>query len=328
MVKRRLKFGLILISVSAILISLFSILEKEKLYRMTSGEYIKWVDFDVSEQALSDSLDLTLSLYKEGNKISYSELLALLAAKYGGNFQRYKKSDLEAIVDRIRNGESINDIGKKYSYFSYFKDAYGAVLDGFVGEIYVNSEQYYGLRVFSPIASGYNFTHSDDFGAQRSYGYKRKHLGHDMMGSVGTPIIAVESGYVDSIGWNQYGGWRIGIRSFDNKRYYYYAHLRKGHPYAQDFKVGDTIIAGDVIGYLGMTGYSVKQDVNNINIPHLHFGLQLIFDPSQKDGYNQIWIDCYQIVKFLERNKMSVVRTEDGKDFKAKTDVAIYDIPD
>ncbi len=29
--------------------------------------------------------------------------------------------------------------------------------------------------------------------------------------------------------------------------------------------------AGDVIGYLGMTGYSTKENVNNINIPHFTF---------------------------------------------------------
>ena len=47
------------------------------------------------------------------------------------------------------------------------------------------------------------------------------------MGSIGTPIVAIESGYVEACGWNMYGGWRIGTRSFDGKRYYYYAHLRK-----------------------------------------------------------------------------------------------------
>ena len=40
--------------------------------------------------------------------------------------------------------------------------------------------------------------------------------------------------------------------------------------------------AGDVIGYLGRTGYSRKENANNIRTPHLHFGLQLIFDESQK----------------------------------------------
>ena len=43
--------------------------------------------------------------------------------------------------------------------------------------------------------------------------------GYDLMGSIGTPIIAVESGTVEHLGWNQYGGWRIGIRSFDRKRF-------------------------------------------------------------------------------------------------------------
>ena len=125
-------------------------------------------------------------------------------------------------------------------------------------------------------------------------------------GSIGTPIIAVESGIVEHLGWNQYGGWRIGIRSFDSKRYYYYAHLRKDHPYAEDMYVGKVITAGDVIGYLGMTGYSTKENVNNINVPHLHFGIQLIFDEVQKDGVNQIWIDVYNIIEFLKKNKSQV----------------------
>ncbi len=51
------------------------------------------------------------------------------------------------------------------------------------------------------------------------------------MGSIGTPVIAVEGGVVEALGWNQYGGWRIGIRSFDGQRYYYYAHLRRDHPF-------------------------------------------------------------------------------------------------
>ena len=74
-----------------------------------------------------------------------------------------------------------------------------------------------------------------------------------MMGQVGTPVIAVESGYVEALGWNQYGGWRIGIRSFDKKRYYYYAHLRQNYPYQSNLKEGSIVTAGDVIGYLGRT---------------------------------------------------------------------------
>ena len=176
----------------------------------------------------------------------------------------------------------------------------------------------YGIKAFLPIAKNYSFSHYKDFGTARSYGYKRVHLGNDIMGSIGTPIIAVESGTVEALGWNPYGGWRIGIRSFDKKRYYYYAHLRKDHPFVKTLKEGDTVTAGDVIGYLGMTGYSTKENVNNINIPHLHFGMQLIFDESQKDGVNQIWIDVYDIINFLKRNQSEVYKPKEGEDYVRK----------
>ena len=85
---------------------------------------------------------------------------------------------------------------------------------------------------------------------------------------------------------------------------------------------GKVIKAGDVIGYLGMTGYSTKENVNNINIPHLHFGIQLIFDESQKDGVNQIWIDVYNIINFLKKNKSEVYKAyEDTKDYERKYNI-------
>lgn len=304
-----------------------SLIKTAELDKLTSGGYIKWVDYGVTEKAMSDALRVDLDSYGKENHISWIDILAYLGAKYGGNFSGYKKSDVTSFVNRINDGETITEISLKIKYFDYYKEAYSAVLDGYVGEFYRDGKFIYGLKAFSPIASGYNYSHFDDFGAQRNYGYKRSHLGHDMMGSIGTPIIAVESGYVEALGWNQYGGWRIGIRSFDNKRYYYYAHLRKDHPYT-DIKEGDIITAGDVIGYLGMTGYSVKENVNNINVPHLHFGIQLIFDASQKDGSNQIWIDAYEITKFLSKNKMRVVKDSKSGEFKPASEIIIYDIPD
>ena len=180
-------------------------------------------------------------------------------------------------------------------------------------------ETTYGLKAFHPVAKNYAYSHYDDFGNSRSYGYKRLHFGNDLMGSIGTPIVAVESGIIEAVGWNQYGGWRIGIRSFDKKRYYYYAHLRKNHHYAEGIEEGKVVTAGDVIGYLGMTGYSTKENVNNINVPHLHFGLQLIFDEVQKEGPNQIWVDLYDLVDFLKKNRSEVFKSNPKtKDYSRK----------
>ncbi len=139
--------------------------------------------------------------------------------------------------------------------------------------------------------------------------------------SVGTPIIAIESGYVEALGWNRYGGWRIGIRSFDKKRYYYYAHLRQNRPYAEGLKEGDYVTAGDVIGYMGHTGYSDKENVNNIKTVHLHVGLQLIFDESQKDGNNEIWVDFYQLAGFLSAHRCEVERNDVSKEWDRKYDM-------
>lgn len=148
-----------------------------------------------------------------------------------------------------------------------------------------------------------------------------------MMGQVGTPVIAVESGYVEAIGWNQYGGWRLGIRSFDGKRYYYYAHLRKNYPYHKSLKQGSIITAGDVIGYLGRTGYSRTENTNNIDEAHLHFGLQLIFDESQKEGNNEIWVDCYELTKFLSMNRSETLKNQETKEYDRIYDMKDPDIP-
>ena len=133
-----------------------------------------------------------------------------------------------------------------------------------------------------------------------------------MMGSLGTPIVAVEGGVVEALGWNLYGGWRIGIRSFDSRRYYYYAHLQKGRPFAEGLAVGDMVQAGDLIGFMGRTGYSDKENINNIETVHLHFGLQLVFDESQKECLSEIWIDVYDLVRLLDSHRSSVRRTESG----------------
>lgn len=141
-----------------------------------------------------------------------------------------------------------------------------------------------------------------------AYGYARPHLGNDILGALGTPICAVEGGTVEALGWNRYGGWRIGIRSDDRKRYYYYAHLRKDTPYAEGLAVGQRVQAGDVIGFMGRTGYSAQENVNNIETVHLHFGLQLIFDESQKECDSEIWIDVYPIIELLASHCSSVAR--------------------
>ncbi len=294
----------------------------------STQDFIKWVDFNVPYEALEHAMKLDIQSHSSGDSLplDWVELLAYVAAKFGGDSSCFTISRLDDIAARLQEGVPMEELAAGIKTYDYYYEAYSAVLGGFLGtyEVEVDDpeaeggkrwERTYGLKAFSPIAKNYPYNDYDDFGSSRSYGYKRKHLGHDMMGATGTPIIAVESGTVEALGWNQYGGWRIGIRSFDGKRYYYYAHLRQNFPYHLDLEEGDVVIAGDVIGYLGHTGYSTTENTNNINQPHLHFGMELVFDESQKESDNEIWIDVYAIVRLLYRNRSEVVKNPETKDY-------------
>ena len=278
------------------------------------AETIKWVDFNVPYESLKYAMEQDIATFEEEKHISWIDALALSACRTGGSCSL---SSVKQAVADLKSDKSPEELlGGLHRYFGYYRAAYTAVLGGLVGSYAIEKEGQwkasYGLKAFSPVAAGYGYSHFDDFGMARSYGFKRKHLGHDMMGSQGTPIVAVEGGVVEALGWNRYGGWRIGIRSYDSKRYYYYAHLQKDAPFAPGLDLGDMVQAGDLIGFMGRTGYSDKENVNNIETVHLHFGIHLIFVESQKECNSEIWIDAYDIVRLLSAHRSSIQKTADG----------------
>ena len=272
---------------------------------------IKWVDFDVPYESLQYAMEQDISTYEQEKHISWIDILAVAACRTGG---KCGLSAVKKAAKDLKGEPSGKDLGGKH--YDYYHEAYSAALGGLLGSyaIEVNGEwkTQYGLKAFSPVAAGYGYSHCADFGVSRSFGFQRKHLGNDLMGGLGTPIVAVEGGVVEAMGWNRYGGWRIGIRSFDNKRYYYYAHLQKDHPFAEGLQEGDTVQAGQLIGFMGRTGYSDKENTNNIETVHLHFGMELVFDESQKECNSEIWIDVYDIVRLLSSHRASYKKTAEG----------------
>ena len=278
------------------------------------AEPIRWVDFDVGYEALKYALDQDIASFDQEKHISWIDTLSLAACRTGGKCGLASVKKAAADLKGDRSPQEL--LGEQYKYYDYYHRAYDAALGGLVGsyaiEIDGEWKAGYGLKAFSPVASGYGYSHCDDFGVSRSFGFQRKHLGNDLMGGLGSPIVAVEGGIVEAMGWNRYGGWRVGIRSFDSRRYYYYAHLKKDTPFAPGLQEGDVVQAGDLIGFMGRTGYSDRENVNNIETVHLHFGLQLVFDESQKECNSEIWIDVYNIVKLLSAHRSSLRKTAEG----------------
>ncbi|MBQ6839724.1 MAG: M23 family metallopeptidase [Oscillospiraceae bacterium] len=278
------------------------------------AEPIRWVDFKVPYESLKYAMDVDIATSEQEKHISWIDTLSLAACRTGG---KCGLTSVKKAVQQVKGDQSPEELlGELYKYYTYYYNSFDAALGGLLGSYAIQTDgqwkSAYGLKAFSPIAAGYGYSHCDDFGNARSFGFARKHLGHDMMGSQGTPIVAVEGGVVEAMGWNRYGGWRIGIRSFDSRRYYYYAHLQKDHPFAENLEVGDIVQAGDIIGFMGRTGYSDKENTNNIETVHLHFGMQLIFDESQKECLSEIWIDVYDIVRLLHSHRSSVRKTDSG----------------
>ena len=294
-----------------------------------SADFIKWVDFDVPYESLQYAMNVDIDSFEEEQHISWIDILSLAACRTGG---KCGLASVKRAARELKQGKVPQELLEAFRYYSYYHEAYSAVLGGLLGSFAICRNgtwvPKYGLKAYSPIAEGYSYSHYDDFGASRSFGFQRKHLGNDLLGNPGTPIVAVEGGTVEAIGWNRYGGWRIAVRSFDGKRSYYYAHLRKNRPYKDGLEIGSRVKAGEVIGYLGMTGYSDKENVNGMNVPHLHLGMQLVFDETQKEGDNQIWLNMYALVELLNGNRSSVVKNEESGEYERVYDIFKPEYPD
>lgn len=163
--------------------------------RTNSEGYIKWVDFNVSYEALCKAYEYDTKTYGTRIHLNWVELLAYVGAENGGDFGVGAVEDITNIAEKLLSGDlTMEEAAKDMKYYIYYREAYGAVLDGLVGEYEIQEKEggeyvkKYGLKAFSPIAKGFEYSDYDDFGVSREYGYQRQHLGHDMMGQVGTPI--------------------------------------------------------------------------------------------------------------------------------------------
>jgi murein DD-endopeptidase MepM/ murein hydrolase activator NlpD len=114
----------------------------------------------------------------------------------------------------------------------------------------------------------------------------RPHEAADLLAPRNTPVHAVQGGTIAKLFFSKAGG--ITIYQFDpsGDLIYYYAHLER---YADGLHEGQTVSAGDVIGYVGTSGNAPP------NTPHLHFA---VFETA---GERQWWkgqaVDPYPLFK-------------------------------
>jgi Peptidase family M23 len=103
----------------------------------------------------------------------------------------------------------------------------------------------------------------DTFGAPRMTGtkYQHKHEGTDIFAPIGTKLLATTRGVIERKGVAVLGGNKLWLHGEDGTQYYY-AHLSA---FVEGVDDGTVVEAGQVIGYVGITG-------NAVGTPsHLHF---------------------------------------------------------
>src|SRR5690625_594051 len=140
-----------------------------------------------------------------------------------------------------------------------------------------------------PVSTDHNYSYRSTWGDRRGFGGLRMHEGTDIFANYGTPIFSTTYGVVELKGWNRFGGWRIGIRDINNI-YHYYAHLNS---YADNIEVGDIVSPGDLLGFVGSSGYGPPGTMGKFP-PHLHYGMY-------KDNGKSEWsFDPYPYLKRWE----------------------------
>lgn len=170
-------------------------------------------------------------------------------------YEKRKRDGSDAPDGRILAAKFINDGTTNYAY--YFEGGY------YDGEGRVLERQFLRAPLsYRAITSGYT-------GARR-HPITRTVTAHyqiDYAAPTGTPVSSTARGTVISAGWE--GGWGNIVRiRHDNGYTTHYGHLSG---YGKGIKSGASVSQGQVIGFVGSTGWSTG--------PHLDYGMKLNGSP-------------------------------------------------
>lgn len=152
-----------------------------------------------------------------------------------------------------------------------------------------------------PLSETGNFTTSfeNSWMSARTFGGNRGHEGTDIMASFKErghyPVVSMTDGTVEKIGWLPQGGYRIGIRA-KHGGYFYYAHL---YDYAEGLAEGNRVKAGELLGFMGDSGYSeIEGTVGNFDV-HLHVGIYY----NEEDG-TEVSVNPYHVLRWLKGKQL------------------------
>ena len=273
--KRKLKGNLLLL---VLLFSFFDVLGIQRIWEMGEltrlhSDMVSTADFReqplnasvINQMEKSENPGLVAALYLLESKFSYQSVS-----------KQWKQSEIRSLYQKW---------AVKREWVPYMK-ACNAIW---------NDLQYFPIPKSSVDAS-LQVMYKNSWMNERTYGGKRGHEGTDVMASRNQsglyPVLSMTDGKVTSKGWLEKGGWRIGVTA-PGGGYFYYAHLDS----YSSLEVGDSVSAGDLLGYMGDSGYGKEGTTGQFPV-HLHVGIYLY------EGEKEISINPYWILKYLEKYQL------------------------
>lgn len=232
--------------------------------------YREAIEYDVNIETVSGVItsNLFYAVRKAGEKQELADRLSDIFAWDIDFLRDIQPGDrFKVLVEkRYRNGRLVGYGQIKAAFFVNRASVYKAFLytdinghSGYYDE-HGNSLQKAFLKAplsFSRISS--RFTYRRMHPIFKEY---RPHPGVDYAAPKGTPVRTVGDGIVSRIGWNKGMGNFVEVRHYNG----YTTSYNHMNNFAKGIKKNKKILQGDVIGYVGMTGYATG--------PHLDFRMK------------------------------------------------------
>lgn len=294
--KVKIKIGLILLCIFLIPIFLVSCMSTILLILGGADEIEAMKEMDIPYRFLRKA-------YKESkkNNLKFSKVLTYAASEACLNEDNYTNEVLDIAIDRAKKRSDMTRFEK--DLYDIYRKIYDDLEVGPIPEKKVYYKWDKKLKEWKIHYKEYfNYSSYNDFGAERTYGGYRRHEGNDLIADLGTPIVSITDGVVTAKGWNEYGGERVGITT-KKDTYFYYAHLDR---YENGIEIGKHVSAGDIIGYVGDTGYGPPGTRGKL-ISHLHLQIGFKLGLTKE----RTWFCPYNIVKFLDEYRITFREKKD-----------------
>ncbi len=236
-----------------------------------------------------DSIDLDLEAFSKIS-ISGNDLLLVqdYCNKYNIDFCNYLASFMTF------NNYEVDGVGNDLD-MKYYSELENKKLSKLYHLVFDDIKYFPVKTILVEDEERYEYVNS--FLAPRTYGGDRLHMGIDIMDCKNEkgyfPIVSMTDGIVSNLGWLELGGYRVGITS-KSGTYFYYAHLDK---YADGLKEGNKIKAGQLLGYMGSTGYGEEGTCDQFPV-HLHIGIAIPIVEEE-----EFWVNPYPVLQMYDKNK-------------------------